>query len=132
MIAISLLQGVVVLVIVMGVYWVSMLRGQGENEARALAFTSLIVANLGLIMTNRSWTRTVFSTLRTPNAAVSWVFGGAIIFMAIVLFVPAVREIFRFSYLHVTDILICIAAGVVSIVWFEIFKFFRLVQPNRS
>ncbi len=132
MIVISLLQGVVVLIIVMGVYWVSMMRGQGENEARALAFTSLIVANLGLIMTNRSWTRTIFSTLKTPNAAVSWVFGGAIIFMSIVLFVPSVREIFRFSYLHTIDILICIAAGVISIVWFEIFKVFKLAQPNRG
>jgi Ca2+-transporting ATPase len=132
MIVISLLQGAVVLLIVLGVYWVSMLRGQGVNEARALAFTSLIVANLGLIMTNRSWTRTIFSSFRTPNAAVIWVFSGAIIFMAIVLYVPAVRAIFRFSYLHPLDILICIAAGAVSILWFEIFKFFKLIQPNRN
>jgi Ca2+-transporting ATPase len=132
MIAISLLQGVVVLIIVLGVYWVSMLRGQGVDEARALAFTSLIVANLGLIMTNRSWSRTIFSTLRTPNAAVLWVFSGAIIFMSIVLYVPAVRQIFRFSYLHATDILLCIAAGLISITWFEILKFFKLVQPTRN
>ncbi len=132
MILISLLQGVVVLIIVMGVYGVAMLRNQGENEARALAFTSLIVANLGLIMTNRSWTRTIFSSFRTPNAAVIWVFSGAIIFMSIVLYVPAVRAIFKFSYLHPIDILICTAAGVVSIIWFEILKFFKMVQPIRN
>ena len=130
MILLSLLQGVVVLMIVLGVYYVSMLRSQDENQARALAFTSLIVANLGLIMTNRSWTRTIFSSLRTPNTAVFWVFSGAIILMAIVLFVPSVRTIFKFSYLHAIDIIICIAAGIISIIWFEILKVLKLVQPS--
>lgn len=132
MIVISLLQGVVVLIIVMGVYSIAILRELGVNEARTLAFTSLIVANLGLIMTNRSWTRTIFASIKTPNTAVLWIFCGAIIFMSIILFVPAIREIFKFSYLHVIDILICITAGVISIVWFEIFKALKLVQPHRN
>ena len=42
-----------------------------------MTFTTLIVANLGLILVNRSWTRTILGTLRAPNAALWWVLGGA-------------------------------------------------------
>ncbi len=72
----SLLQGASVLLIVLAVFAIALYRGQGEFEARALTFTTLIIANLGLILTNRSWSRTILSTLRSPNAALWWVLGG--------------------------------------------------------
>ena len=72
--------------------------GQSEGEARALAYTTLIIANLGLILTNRSWTRTVWQTLRTPNTALWWVLGGASIFLGLVLYVPFLRSLFQFDY----------------------------------
>ena len=118
----SVLQGVSVLFIVAAVYGISLSRGQEANEARALSFVTLIVANLGLIMTNRSMTRTFFETLRSPNAAQWWVFGGAVVFLGIVLSVPFLRELFQFDVLHPKDILICLGAGSVSIAWFEILK----------
>ena len=117
--ALSFLQGFVVLAIVLAVYAVSLFRGQGEEEARALTYTTLIVANLGLILTNRSWSRTIFETLSTPNRALWWVMGGALVFLAAVLYIPFLRELFGFAYLHFIDIAICFMAGITSILWFE-------------
>ena len=91
----SILQGASVLLIVLAVYGISLYRGQGEAEARALTFTTLIVANLGLILTNRSWTRTILATMKSPNAALWWVVGGAAAFLGLVLYVPALRGLFR-------------------------------------
>ncbi len=110
------------LVIVAAVFVIAMLRGQGEQDARALSFTALIIANIGLILTNRSWTRTILSTLRSPNAALWWVLGGAVFFLSMVLYIPFLRGLFHFSTLHVDDLIICLAAGVISILWFEGFK----------
>ncbi len=121
-IAISLLQGLSVLIIVLAVFITAMQRGQGETDARALSFTTLIIANLGLILTNRSRSRTIWSTLRTPNTALWWVLSGALFFLAIVLYIPFLREMFHFSTLHFTDLAISFAAGAVSIIWFEGFK----------
>lgn len=121
-IAFSLLQGASVLSIVFAVFLITIYRGQGEQEARALSFTTLIIANLGLIMTNRSWSRTILSTLSTPNAAFWWVMGGALIVLGLVIYVPFLRELFLFSTLHAIDLLICLVAGAVSILWFEGFK----------
>ncbi|MBM3889717.1 MAG: cation-translocating P-type ATPase [Verrucomicrobia bacterium] len=118
----SVLQGVAVLAIVLGVFGISWLRGHSENEARALSCTTLIVANLGLILTNRSRTRTILATLRTPNTALWWVLGGATAFLTLVLSVPFLRTLFRFATLHPLDIAICLGAGVLSIAGFEMLK----------
>jgi Ca2+-transporting ATPase len=77
----SLLQGACALLIVLTVFGIALYRQKGALDARALAFTTLIVANLGLIVTNRSWTRTIGETLRTPNPAARWVIGGAIVLL---------------------------------------------------
>src|SRR5262249_46713946 len=69
----GLVQGAAVLLVVLPVFGVALARHQGERDARALAFTTLIVANLALIFTNRSWSRTFSESLRTPNAASRWV-----------------------------------------------------------
>ena len=86
------------------------------------------MANLGLILTNRSWSQTIISSILTPNKALWWVICGTTVFLAVVLYTPFFRSLFKFSYLHPSDILICIGAGIVSIIWFEILKAFKLVQ----
>ena len=120
----STLQGLGVLAILLIVFGVCLGRGQGELEARTLTFTTLIIANLGLMMTNRSWTSTLGKIIRAPNKALWWVTGSAVIFLGLVLSVPFLREIFRFSSIHLIDVVICVSAGIFSVVWFELFKVF--------
>ena len=83
-----------------------------HSDAIALSFTTLVVANLGLIFANRSWTRTIWSTLRTPNAALWWVIGGTTFFLGLALYVPFLRDLFHFSTLHPDDLALCLAGGV--------------------
>lgn len=118
----SLLQGISVLIIVVAVFAIAYTRGQGVEDARTLTFTSLIIANLGLILTNRSWSRTIIGTLSTKNNALWWIMGGAVIFLALTIYTPFLRGLFHFKLLHPVDILISIAAGGIGILWFEILK----------
>jgi P-type Ca2+ transporter type 2C len=128
MIILSLLQGLGVLLITLTVY---LLDGkQGEMDARTMTFATLIIANLGLILANRSWSRTILATLRSPNRALWWVVGGSLLFLGLVLFIPFLRELFSFAEIHLVDIGICVAGGIVSILWFEGFKRFR--HPARQ
>jgi Ca2+-transporting ATPase len=53
------------------------------------------------------------------------VLGGAAAFLALALSVPFLRDLFRFSKLHVDDVVISVAAGLVSVLWFEAFKLFQ-------
>ncbi|MDO8705094.1 MAG: cation-translocating P-type ATPase [Sulfuricaulis sp.] len=125
LLALSLLQGAAVLLVMLAIFGVALYRGLEENEARALTFTALVISNLALVFTNRSWTRSLFDTLRLPNPALWRVAGGAVLILAIVLYVPAIRELFRFGVLHAPDLAFCLAAGVFGILWFEALKWLK-------
>jgi P-type Ca2+ transporter type 2C len=129
---ISVLQGLVVLAILVALYAVSLARGQSAEQARALTFTALIVANLALILTNRSWSRGIVATLRTRNTALWWVLGGAVSFLALVLYVPALRGLFRFGVLHPLDLVLCLGAGLFSVAWFEGLKAVRSRRERQA
>jgi P-type Ca2+ transporter type 2C len=120
----SLLQGASVLAIALVVFAIAHLRGEPETNTRALTFTTFVIANLALILANRSWTRLIVATLRSPNPALWWVIGGALAVLALVLYVPFARDLFRFSRLHKMDLVICSSAGVFSVLWFEALKIF--------
>lgn len=127
----SLLQGASIFAIVLVVFRLSLNLGSPEAEARALTFTTLIVANLALVLADRSQTRTILATLRTRNLALWGIIGGALALLALVLYVPFLRELFGFAFLHPSDLLICLAAGITSILWFEGIKVVRKLWARR-
>jgi Ca2+-transporting ATPase len=128
-VGLSLAQGLWVLVMVLGVHLAATRWGASQDEARALTFSTLVVANLGLILANRSWTTLILASLKRPNPALWWVLGGAGLFLGLVLYLPFLRELFHFDYLHWQDVLICLAAGGASVLWFEVFK---LIHRRRN
>ena len=116
---ISLLQGASILLIVLAVFLIALSRGQDPQDARALTFTTLVIANLCLIFVNRSQSRSIIAMLRTPNAALWWITGSVVVALGLILYVPFFRDLFGFSLLHPIDLLICIGAALVSVLWFE-------------
>ncbi|HET6935440.1 MAG TPA: cation-translocating P-type ATPase, partial [Candidatus Angelobacter sp.] len=132
-VGISLLQGLTVLATVLAVYVVAMRLGHDEVDCRALAFSTLIVGNLSLIFANRSWSRTIWQTLRSPNRALWWVTAAALVTLAVIIYVPPLRTVFHFSVLHPVDVMVAAAAGFAGVLWFELMKllgagFFRGIR----
>ena len=121
----SILQGLIVLAVVLSVYLLALYFGRGDAAARTLSFTTLIIANLGLILTNRSWSLPIYQSIRTPNSALWWVVGGALIFLGLVLYFPPMRELFQFTTLNPTDLILCFLVGFSSILWFEGLKMIK-------
>jgi Ca2+-transporting ATPase len=119
---IAILQGLVAFAMVIGVYRIALDIGQSQAEARTLSFITLIVSNLCLILTNRSWNRNIISTFRVPNPALLWVIVGALGFLALVILVPWLRTLFHFAPMHLIDIVISLGAGLASVLWFELMK----------
>ncbi len=129
-VAIALAQGLVVLGMVLAVYAAGMWIGLGEASIRTLTFTTIVVANLSLIATNRSWSESIVATIRRPNRAYWIVTAGALLFLAAALSVPFIAELFHFGPVTPVQLGIAVAAGVVGVVWFEIAK--RLRHPRRK
>ena len=124
-IVMSTLQGLSVLLVVFLVFATARYREESETTARTLAFAILVIGNLMLILTNRSWTRPIVATLGTPNRALWWVVFGATALLVLVIYVPFLQTLFRFSALHFPDIAVCLAGGVASLLWFEGWKLLR-------
>ncbi len=111
----GLVQGLGVLAVVLAIYGYTLAQGYSDSEARVLAFCTLVVGNLGMIFSNRSYTRSILQTLKIPNPALWGVTGGALGFLALVLAVPFLRGLFSFAPLHLPDLALVAATGLLSI-----------------
>jgi P-type Ca2+ transporter type 2C len=119
------LQGALLLVVVLAIFGFTLYRGLGANEARALTFTTLVLASIGLIFTNRSWSKPAWATLQSPNPALWWVTSSTLSLIALVVFLPVLNNLFSFSKLHADDVVLCVLIGISTFALFEIFKRFR-------
>jgi Ca2+-transporting ATPase len=114
----SLISGTIVLVSLLLIFIISLKRGQGELDARTLTFTTLIISNLALIVkSNRTGHDTEFKFGSKGSLAIAWIIGGGLVLLASVLYIPELRQLFRFSILHPIDWLICVSVGVASVFW---------------
>jgi P-type Ca2+ transporter type 2C len=124
MLSLSVLQGVFALFAVAFVFRGALVMGQSETEARALAFVTLIVSNLSLILSNRSWTESVLASFKKRNAALNWVLACAVVFLVLVVYVPGLKSLFLFSSMELLDWAVAVGAGLLSVLWFELMKLF--------
>jgi Ca2+-transporting ATPase len=111
----GLIQGLSVLLVVALIYSLSLSQGFSAEKARWLSFVALVIGNLGLIFTNRSWTRSIIATLRIPNKALWWVTGGALGFLILVSVIPFFRNLFGFATQSTWELAACLGAGLVAI-----------------
>jgi P-type Ca2+ transporter type 2C len=124
----GLLQGALLLVVVLAIFGFTLYRGMGANEARALTFTTLVLASIGLIFTNRSSLKSALATLQSPNPALWWVTSGALALLALIVFTPVLNSLFSFSKLHADDVALCVLVGIATFALFEVFKRFRTLK----
>ena len=124
-VTIALAQGFVALGIVLAIYLYGMMQGLSEDELRTISFITIVVANLALICTNRSWTESMVATFKKPNKAFWWVIGGTTFFLGAVLLVPGLRALFQFAPVSPEYLLLCIVGGLFTVTWFEMFKVIR-------
>lgn len=122
---IHLLQGFGILLVTFILFVFAIKTGKSESEARSFAFTSLVLANLLLILVNLSWRRNIYQILLSENKTLFVVVIGAIICLLSILYIPFLSSLFHLSPLHLDDFILIGLVVIFSLVWFEIFKVFR-------
>jgi len=118
----SLLQGAVVLALVAAIFILAVRRGLPDDEARSLAFATLVATNFGLVLVNRSFGASVLAAFRRPNGALWWVLGTTGTILGSCFLIPPLREILRFGPLHGHDFAIALAAGLIALLVLEAAK----------
>lgn len=120
---IAVLQGAVVLLAVIAQYFLLISQGRPEEEVRSVTLILMVLSNLMLIFTNRSWSLNLIATIvQRKNPSVYWISGITVGLILLVLNIPPLREAFGLGATHLSDWLLALVLATISIVWFEVYK----------
>jgi Ca2+-transporting ATPase len=122
LIAWSVLQGTLAFAVVAAIYLTSLRSGMPVPEVRALAFVSLVVVIVSLILVNRSFSASLLTALRRPNRTLVAVLAAVASILALSLFWPVASRLFTFGPLHTIDFALTLGAGMIALVVLEMLK----------
>ena len=111
-------------------YQYSVNNGYDEALTRTMTFTVLIAANIFLTLINRSFYYSILTTLKYKNNMVLFIIFITIAIVGLMLFVKPLTTFFEFETLNLSQLLICIAIGFISVIWFEIVKWIKRTKGN--
>ncbi len=121
----SLVQGLGIAAAVLGVYYYFMQQGAALPVVRTLTFATLVLSNLFLTLANRSFTQSVFQTLRVPNRILWLMLGLTLALLLTTLLVPAAQRLFGFAPVPLASLGWCGLAALVGVGWVEGWKAVR-------
>jgi len=99
---------------------------RSADNARTMAFTTLLLGNLGLILSLRSQTELGIAAFLHPTKTLLAVALSLLAVAALVLYEPHALEIFHFVRPHAIDLVISTAAAFIALAGFEGMKVWRL------
>ena len=123
--SLSILQGLIIAIGTLFVYQYAVHYSHSEATTRTMVFTTLIASNLFLTLINRSFYESIFTTLRYKNNLVLYIITITIISVSLLLFVKPINAFFEFELLKFSQLIFSIGIGFISVVWFEIMKWFK-------
>ncbi|GLR65949.1 ATPase [Acidocella aquatica] len=107
-------QGVVVLAMALLIFLAGAGGPGGEATARAMAFVTLVLGNLGLVLTNKGLDSSAVRALLKPNQALGIVVAITLPSLIATLAVPWLRHLFGFGPLGARQIVLAMAAAAGS------------------
>ncbi|MCU6435806.1 cation-translocating P-type ATPase [Undibacterium sp. Jales W-56] len=119
----GLLQGGGLLAMLVCFYLQVKWSGKSDDIARTTTFFTLVMSNLGLIYTNRSWSLPSWIRKETLNSPFSWISLCTVLLLFLVLSLGVIRDLFAFSLPGPVLLFKCLLVAALSIAWFELVKF---------
>jgi Ca2+-transporting ATPase len=128
---ISILQG---LLITAGILTPYHLFSQDHSleEVRSVVFTTLLISNIFLTFTNRSFSEPLYRSIRYKNNLAPVVLGISILFLLSIHYISNVRILFGMASINGNEILVCLFSSLLSVIWIEGFKIAGYVRKRRN
>jgi Ca2+-transporting ATPase len=128
----SILQGLFITAACLGMGYLAIKEGEGEEKVRSMIFFTLLFSNIMLTMVNRSFRNTIFTTIRYKNRLVPLIIGISLVFVFLLLFVAPIRDLFNLVQITGSDISHCLLAAAAGTLWIEPVKALRLYRNPRA
>jgi len=119
---ISIVLGLTITAGVLALYYIFMNNGHSIEETRTMVFTTLILSNIFLTFSGRSFTQTMYYTNKYKNSLVPVILIVSVIFLLVLHFVYPVRNLFQLTSITFLEFLVCFGTAFVSVMWFEVYK----------
>lgn len=121
-IALGMLQGLGVSIVVVALYRSGLANGMAQDVARGLAFITLVVANTGLILANRSPVHGWRSMLLGLSRVGGWVLASTLAMLLLVTAITPLARVFAFQPASIEQWLVAFAYGAALLMFFEMVK----------
>jgi Ca2+-transporting ATPase len=122
----GLLQGLGLIALLLLLYLGGQASNFSESTLRSMLFTVLVLSSLALIYSNRAWRHQVWHGDRANNRYSHWMTALTLLFLGLIISVPAIAQLFKFEPLTLTQIALCLGMGACSMAWLEGLKWLRL------
>ncbi len=129
--SISIVQGLVITLGILFVYQWTFQNGGTEEETRAMVFSTLIFANVFLSFVNRSFYYSVFQSFRNRNPLLVGISMAVLVLLMLILYVKPISNFFQLTSLSFNDLLLAFGVAMISVLWFEIYKYFLRLKSKR-
>ncbi|MDZ4666620.1 MAG: cation-translocating P-type ATPase [bacterium] len=96
--------------------------GYSEELVRTVVFSTLIFSNLFLTLVNRSFKESIFYTIQYKNKLVPVILLLSLFILLLSLYFEPVRQVFQLCELTVLQLVFCLLAGFIGVIWIDFFK----------
>jgi len=121
----SIIQGIMITAGCLGIGFYYLQQGANDTTIRTVIFVTLLFSNIFLTLVNRSFVYSVFKTLAYKNNLVPLIASITLLFIAALLYVPFIRDLFRLHSLSLPEIATCIGVALLGTFWIEVWKFVK-------
>jgi Ca2+-transporting ATPase len=122
----SSFTGLLLLIMVTVVYFLSLREGHTEGEVRAIAFSTLIIGNVFLILTDLSKTRHFLYVFKERNYAAIIILLSAVVLLMMIISIPGLQSIFSFEFPGFGHFIPALIATGLLLLVMELIKYFRV------
>jgi Ca2+-transporting ATPase len=122
---ITVLQGLMIALgcVIAGYYGRQM--GFDEAKIRSTIFSTLILSNIFLTLINRSFTQTIFQTIKRKNNLIPAIISISVLLLLLILNIPVLNGLFSVSPLNPRELLVPLLIAFVATVWIDFFKYVK-------
>ena len=123
--SISIVQGLIITAGVLLTYQYAIYKGGNEENTRAMVFSTLIFANIFLSLVNRSFIYSIFEIIKYKNKLFPIIISATLLMLLMILYIPPFANFFHLESLTWSELLMTILFAILSVFWFEIYKWFK-------
>ncbi len=119
---ISFIQGIVIASGILILYHYFMSRNYSIEYVRTIVFTTIVLCNILLTFTNRSFDSPINKTILYKNSLVPYVLLISVIFLLAIYFIIPLQILFQLEKISSLHYFICITVSLFCTGWFELYK----------